>query len=269
MIIPFTVSRPVIGIVGGVGPFAGLDLNRKIFDNTLTDGTDQDHLEVILYSTGSLVTDRTDWLLYGMSESPAMGLYEALRALSEAGATVAAIACNTAHSIRIMQPLRMMLEQGEVEIELLDMITETGRFIREQFATKHGEPVRVGLLATRGTLETGVYDRLEFESPGGIKVVRPDHNVAAAVHGAIYNRQWGIKARSLPVTGQARGECLRAAEHLTGKELQGMILGCTELPLALAESEISGVRLIDPGQIMARALIAHVAPDKLKPLGEL
>ena len=48
MIISFKIQRPVIGIVGGVGPYAGLDLNQKIFDNTVTNGTDQDHKPIRL-----------------------------------------------------------------------------------------------------------------------------------------------------------------------------------------------------------------------------
>lgn len=266
MIIPFSISRPIIGIVGGVGPYAGLDLNRKIFDNTLTDGADQDHLEVILYSTGALVTDRTEWLLYSQSESPAMGLYSALRALRNAGATVAAIACNTAHSIRIMQPLKMMLEQGGVEIELVDMIEQTGRFIRQGFAAESEGPIRVGLLATRGTIETGIYERLEFEDKGGIELVRPDKDVTAAVHRAIYDHEWGIKAYSFPVTERAQTECARAVEHLAGRDVQAVILGCTELPLAVPGRSLEGMPLIDPGEITARALIETVAPEKLKPL---
>ena len=42
-------SGGVIGIVGGVGPFAGLDLNAKVFDQTLAT-RDQEHLETVLVS---------------------------------------------------------------------------------------------------------------------------------------------------------------------------------------------------------------------------
>jgi aspartate racemase len=266
MIISFKIQRPVIGIVGGVGPYAGLDLNRKIFDNTVTNGTDQDHLEVILYSTGNQVTDRTDWLLYGTGESPAMGLFDALRAVRDAGATVAAIACNTAHSLRIMQPLLMMLEQGEVNIDMVDMIDETGLYINENFVKKSGPAVKIGLLSTRGTLETRIYDRLEFDYPGKIELVMPNRDTAAALHRAIYDREWGIKARSNPVTERAREECLRALETLALSGARAVVLGCTELPLALPETKAIGVSLIDPATITARALISRVAPHKLLPL---
>jgi aspartate racemase len=58
-----------IGIVGGVGPYAGLDLNRKIFDNTVAK-TDQEHLQVILFSFSADIPDRTKFLFRGFHEFP-------------------------------------------------------------------------------------------------------------------------------------------------------------------------------------------------------
>ncbi|RPI41687.1 MAG: aspartate racemase, partial [Bacteroidetes bacterium] len=52
----------MIGIVGGMGPYAGLDLLRKIYDNTLA-GSDQEHLDTILISLSSRIPDRTEYLL--------------------------------------------------------------------------------------------------------------------------------------------------------------------------------------------------------------
>ena len=231
------MAGKIIGIVGGVGPYAGLDLNRKIFDNTLTDGTDQDHLEVVLHSSGPLVADRTAWLLDGRGENPAEGLFESLRALAAAGASVAAIACNTAHSERILVPLKEKLRESGLDIELVDMIEETGIFIGKTF-TGTGEadqdaPVRIGLLSTAGTLVTGVYDRLESGRFGNVELLRPQPELAEAVHRAIYDQHWGIKAQSNPVSERARNECVYAVRRLAdrgcvrrGTGLHGTPPGC-------------------------------------------
>ena len=252
----------VIGIVGGVGPYAGLDLNRKVFDNTLTNGTDQSHLEVLLFSAGQRIPDRTEYLLGRGKVNPAEGLFEALSALSAAGARVAAIACNTAHAAPILGPLKEKIRSSGLRLELVDMIEETGRYLRE--TRKSG--VRAGLLATEGTVETGVYSRLEEESGGDIRLVLPSPEIQRAVHRAIYDRKYGIKARSNPVTGRAREDCLKAVFHLAVRGAQAVILGCTELPLALPERTLQGLDLLDPTEITARALIRRVAPEKLKPL---
>ena len=47
-----------IGVVGGVGPYAGLDLAKKIFDNTEAQH-DQEHLDVLLVNSPRLINDRT------------------------------------------------------------------------------------------------------------------------------------------------------------------------------------------------------------------
>ena len=259
-------NTAVIGIVGGVGPYAGLDLNRKIFDNTLTDGTDQDHLEVLLYSSGGRVADRTDWLLHGRGENPAGGILQALEALELAGATVAAIACNTAHSERIIGHVRQALARRNSRIELLDMIDQTWLYLRGLIESGALSGALVGLLATRGTIHTGVYGRLRQPEYGAIELIEPEDSVAEVVHRAIYDREYGIKACSNPVTERARADCQAAVGSLAAAGAEAVILGCTELPLALPEPCAGEVLLIDPAEVTARALVARVAPDKLKPL---
>ncbi len=256
------MKTPIIGIVGGVGPYAGLDLNRKIFDNTLTNGTDQDHLEVLLFSAGKRVTDRTEYLLGREDKNPADGLFEALCALETAGATLAAIACNTAHSEKIIGPLKERIQEEGLGIKLVDIIEETASFIRDRFRSG----VKAGLLATEGTIATGVYNRLCEECLGHIELVTPSTEIVKLVHQAIYDKSYGIKAFSNPVTDRARADCQTAVGHLARKGARLVILGCTELPLALPQRSLQGVELVDPTEITARALIRLAAPDRLKPL---
>ncbi|HUU28793.1 MAG TPA: amino acid racemase [archaeon] len=255
------MGLPIIGIVGGVGPYAGLDLNRKIFDNTVTDGTDQDHLEVLLFSAGRQVPDRTEYLLRKAGENPAEQLFRAVETLARAGARIMAIACNTAHAPEIITPLKEKILSLGLEIELVDMIEETALFIKENF----GKGAKAGLLATEGTISAGVYDRLREERLGRIELLLPSREIQKLVHQAIYDRKYGIKACSNPVTERAVKECRLAVRHLAEQGAETVILGCTELPLALPQSSIEGASLLDPTWITARALVARVALEKLKP----
>ena len=63
-----------IGVLGGVGPYAGLDLMRKIFDLTEAH-SDQEHLSVIQFSLSEHIADRTRFLLGETEANPgeAMG----------------------------------------------------------------------------------------------------------------------------------------------------------------------------------------------------
>jgi len=256
-------SKPaIIGIVGGVGPYAGLELNRRIFDNTLTDGTDQSHFEVVLFSAGARVPDRTEFLLGREERNPAEGIFEALRSLAAAGATIAAIACNTAHAPRIIDPVRRKLESEGLNLELVDMIEETALAITGAY----GPGACVGILASGGTVACGVYERLKLERCGAHRLILPSAEVQAEVHASIYDRRYGIKACSNPVTERATAQCRSAALHLKAGGAELVVLGCTELPLALPPGSVESLKFVDPAEITARALIARAAPEKLKPL---
>ena len=89
-----------IGIVGGVGPYAGLDLNEKIFRLTKA-MTDQEHLNVLLFSMSSKIVDRTDYLIKKIKKNPAYGIYDVLVRLEQGGAEIVGIPCNTSHAPEI------------------------------------------------------------------------------------------------------------------------------------------------------------------------
>jgi aspartate racemase len=243
-----------------MGPYAGLDLVKKIFDQT-TASTDQEHLDVILFSTPG-IPDRTGFLLEGRGGNPAPHIAAAVRTLEAAGASVAGIPCNTAHAPAIFDAVLRELESTGTRIRLLSLITETIAFLEAQRAAGRQ---RLGVLSTTGTLSTQVYSRPLVAA--GFSVIEPADDVQRdLVQRAIYDPEYGIKARSNPVTEQARGAVLSAIRHLADRGAQAIVLGCTELPLAVGESTVLGWPVIDPAVALARALIRETYPEKLKPL---
>lgn len=88
----------------------------------------------------------------------------------------------------------------------------------------------------------------------GIKVVESLDQ--PLVHKAVYDDQWGVKAVS-PVTAKARAVFTDQIEQLQLLGAQAVILGCTEIPLAVPESIYHGIPLINPVTTLADALIAH------------
>lgn len=247
----------IIGIVGGVGPYAGLDLTRKIFDQTEA-SRDQDHLPVVLFSLPGSIADRTRFLLGEIEENAGDAIGEILLKLATAGATVAGIPCNTAHSPRILEPALLMLREAGTDVRFVHMIDEVIRWIREQLP----EATRIGVLSTLGTYETGLYQDALLGA--GLEPLFPDAAGRQRVQEAISSPVYGIKAQSSPVTPEARRVLEAEAEQLAEQGAQGIILGCTELPLALTAPDVRGVPLIDATHVLARALILAFAPEKLK-----
>jgi len=252
-------KKPLIGILGGMGPQAGLDLSAKIIEETRAE-TDQDHLPVVLFSMPEYVPNRTDYLLGKTTINPSIELSRQLALMSNLGVTVVGIACNTAHNEPIFDELLKCLEDVAPNIRLLNMIDETVAFIRES----HPDFSRIGILATRGTYLFRLYDD-RVESAGLVPVL-PDESIAmGSLQSAISDPNWGIKSYSNPVTDEAQSAVCEAIENLREHGAEAVILGCTELPLAVKTDSIQNPIIVDPTRILARALIRHVHPHKLRP----
>ena len=141
-----------IGVLGGVGPYAGLDLMRKIFDQTEAN-CDQEHLSVIQYSLSEHIIDRTRFLLGETDENPGEAIGEIMVRMAKAGATVIGVPCNTAHSPRIMDVAVAMLHEASPQTRFVHMIDAVVAFIRESLP--HARTI--GVLSTKGTYATGLY----------------------------------------------------------------------------------------------------------------
>ena len=115
-----------IGIVGGVGTYAGIDLYRKIYQHTDA-RTDQDHLPVVLVSVPEKVLDRTEFLLGEVEENPGIAIAGIINTLGSAGAEVIGIPCNTAHSPVIFNEIQNRIPEN---IKLLNMIDSARLFIQ-------------------------------------------------------------------------------------------------------------------------------------------
>lgn len=253
-------KKDVIGIVGGMGPAAGLDLAHKIIDQTRA-RTDHDHLPVALLSYPERIVDRSTFLFGQTDVNPAYAIAEIAQQLEAVGAVVAAMPCNTAHAPAIFDTVVEELARTGHRIRLMHMIEETVRFMQQRM--RHVQ--RVGTLSTLAVYELGLHRR-PLEA-AGFDVVVPDDDVKRdVVNRTIFDPTFGLKAQSHPVTPRARKNLLAAIEHLCDKGADAVVLGCTELPLAPLVEGRPDVLLVDPTEILARALIRETHPERLKPL---
>jgi len=247
----------IIGVVGGVGPLAGIDLQRKIVAQTIA-AADQNHLPVIAVSWPGPIPDRTEYLLGHVSENPALPILAQLQLLTDAGATVAGIPCNTAHAPAIFDVIRAGVAEFARPLRLVHMIDETAAHL----TTHHPALRTVGVLSTTGTWRARLYPAaLE---PLGFRVIAPDESLqVATIHRAIYDPAYGIKSAGR-VTPQARANLERGIEHLRGLGAEAIILGCTEIPLAFTGREYARLPLVDPTLVLARALVGAANPQQLR-----
>lgn len=255
-----------VGVVGGVGPYAGLDLMRKLFD--LTEARrDQEHLPVIAFSLPGEIADRTAFLLGDSDVNPGEALGRIMVRLARAGASVIGMPCNTAHSPRILEPALRRLKDEGLDARFVHMIDATMGAVAEALAAETGgggarEAAKVGVLSTKGTYATGVYQ--EALTRAGFTPLFPDEAGRDRVQAAISDPTIGIKAQSNPVTETARTLLADEVARLEKQGARAVILGCTEIPLALTEPSLCGIPLVDATAALARALIMAFAPARLR-----
>ena len=240
------MSKKMIGIVGGIGSYAGIDLIRKIYD--LTDAAnDQDHLPVAMLSEPSKIVDRTKFLLGKTDVNPGYAIAEIISTLVSSGAEVIGIPCNTAHA----EPIYDVIKKNTPDsCTLVHLIEEVGIYLRKN----HPEINCVGILGTTGTISTKIYPKVLAKYK--IDVLEPSDEIQTLlVQPAIYDKNYGIKAFSNPINPKAKSNLLTVATDLSRRGAQAVILGCTEIPLALTEQKIENSIIIDATSVLAAALI--------------
>jgi aspartate racemase len=227
--------------------------------------------------------DRTA-AIRGIGPSPAPYLRESALTAERLGATCLAVACNTAHQF-LPEALG---SPTPIDLRLINMIEESARAVAASGVRQ------VGILASSGTIEAGLYQRAlqevgvgsltpqrhAFQGPGSSPMASahapriPDgvldegtfddlvaRLVASAgeqeglIGEAIFGPS-GIKAGF--TDGVSRQLMEEAARRLVERGADALLLGCTEIPLVLRGSETTlarrSVKLVDPTQVVADAL---------------
>lgn len=159
-----------LGVLGGMGPQATQVFYQFVLDHT--DAVrDQDHLPtVILSDTG--IPDRTAAILSGDTEGVYRRLLKDAKLLEGCGCTALAIPCNTSHYFADRL-------QGEIGVPIIHMLRETAKALAAQGRK------RPGILATDGTIQTGLYQK-ECAAVG-MEAVAPEADIQKLVMSIIYD----------------------------------------------------------------------------------
>ena len=250
---PAPLPKPFkVGLVGGLGPAATVDLYDKITRAWLAKN-DQEHFKVVIEQNPQ-TPDRTKALLEGGTD-PTLALYHSAKRLEEDGCDYIIIPCNTAHAF-------LPYMERHLDTPFINMQQVTMDEIKEKF----GEKARIGLLATTGTVKSGLYG--EKAKSMGMPLFVPDEEHQKLVMSAIYGPK-GVKAGF--TSGTCRDELLAAADYMVKTyECNVLILGCTELPLIVDEgdAQVAGrtVFFIDPTSALARR-VCKVARETINERG--
>lgn len=140
------ISDRVIGIMGGMGPEATVELMRQIIQRTPAQD-DADHVRMLV-DNNPKVPSRIAFLLEGGAVDPTPTLVDMARGLEASGATHLAMACNTAHAFA-------PAIRAAVRIPFVDMIDAALADVR---AASRKQTVRFGVLGSPALRRIGVFD---------------------------------------------------------------------------------------------------------------
>jgi len=258
---------------------AGVLMHSKIISKTAA-STDQEHLDVIHLSCPRYVADRNTFILnhddtdseQSGDSNPGLGMANVARALSETAFAfgrnaVVGVACNTFHAPPIFDVFlsevnkinaALVADGGGAQQQIPGFlhIHHTVELTLEYIQKELGLD-KVGLLSTSSTRAMNLYPAIASEK-FKVSILEVDASLQHELHDGICNEVDGIKSLS-SASQRVRRNFEKYVKRLRAKGATAVILGCTEIPIALPEDELFGVKLIDPMDILADSLIRAVS----------
>lgn len=228
------IGHKRIGILGGMSPESTVEYYQIITRRYTALHGDYSYPEILIYSVS--FQDYVDWPNAERWDLVARGLRQAAQTLEQAGADFVVIATNTMHLV--VDEVRAGV--GIPVLSLLDAVGDaiTARGLRT-----------VGLLGTRFTMEKPLY--LDALGARGIRVLVPDADARARINRVIYDELVAGQVRP-----ESRADFVRIIRQLAADGAEGIILGCTEIPLLVNEAD-AGLPLFDTTTIHAHAALAY------------
>lgn len=217
-----------------MGPLATADFLTKLVAETPAT-RDQDHIPYIAYGVPQ-IPERPAAILHG-GASPLPHMLRGIAALKQAGATVVAIACNTAHYWYD----DLVREGGLPILHIADAVCDV---LAERGITTGS----VGLIGTDGTVKAGFFQQ-RFAARGLDCLVSSRDDQDQLVLPAIAC----VKANNLD---QAHLLAVQAVDRLHATGARAVVLACTETPLAVQHAPSpAAAYCIDATRALARACV--------------
>ena len=223
-----------IGILGGMSPESTVAYYEYITRTYTERYGDYGYPEILIYSVS--FQPYVDWPNQDRWDLVARGLTEAGRKLVAAGAEVILIATNTMHHV-------FDEVQAGIAVPMLSLLDATAEAILARGLHT------VGLLGTRFTMEKSFYQ--DALAPRGIAVLVPEAEDRVVVNRVIYEELVAGQIRNA-----SRASFVAIIRRLVERGAEGVILGCTEIPLLVSEADVQ-IPLLDTTTIHAEAALTY------------
>jgi aspartate racemase len=223
----------IIGILGGMGPLATVDFINKLIALTPAK-QDQEHLPYFLANLPQ-IPDRSAAIL-GQGNDPLPMLRYGIDKLNHVGVSVVAIPCNSSHHWH-----------EEMSRQCFAPILHIAK--ASTLAIKNSGGQCVAILATRGALKSGFYQR-ELERANIDWILPETMNAQIDIDQCIH----AVKAGNLALSANM---LMQALEKIGKQNIDSILMACTEIPIAAQHISTHGLILVDSSMELARATVGY------------
>lgn len=235
----------IVGILGGMGPEATIDLMQRIVRLTPA-GDDEDHIHCII-DNNTKVPSRIKAIIEKRGENPGTAIALMAKKLESLSVDLLAMPCNTAHYY-------YPEIQSAVNIPVLNIIDLTVRAALAANADRRG--CRIGLLGSPGIQLTGIYDDKAQEL--GSTILYPDPEKQSALLTLIKKVKAGARNSAMCE------ELYATIESLAADGADVAVIACTELSVINTNLKAS-IPLIDAAEVLAQTIVNEVKGVERKP----
>lgn len=223
-----------LGILGGMGPAASAEYVVRLIAQTPA-SCDQEHIPFVLWNNPQ-IPDRSTSIRNG-DDKPLPFLLQGIQVLKAVGCSMVVIPCNTAHFwydelVKLKVPIIHIVDSVADELRDADVVGT------------------IGVIATQGTIQSELYQNRLTD---WACIVPTQEEITTLVQPSIELVKAGdmVKSHAMIMT---------VVDSLISRGAQAVVLGCTELPLAVRDTDQNGIPLINSIDSLVKAV--HKEFDK-------
>ena len=221
-----------IGIIGGLGPLATVKFMEML--NNRLDNIKKE-IEIVVINDPT-TPDRTSYILDNTKDNPIHNILEMVKKLEIFNCNLLVMPCNTASYF-------YKEITNNTSILFINIVEETVKYLKNHNIKK------VGLLATEGTIQSGIYK--ELLDKNNIELITPNKEEQTIISSIIYDGIKSGKEINLEDFNQV-------INHLKDLGSEKIILGCTELSALKEIYKLKEEYLIDAMEILADSTINYI-----------
>ena len=223
-----------LGILGGMGPAASAEFVIRLIKKTPAT-CDQEHIPFVLWNEPR-IPDRSASMQAG-DDLPLPWLQDGIKWLKHAGCNYIVIPCNSAHF--------WYSQLSKIGVPILHIVDSVASELKQLNISGQ----KIGILGTQGTIESGLY-QYHLNRQGWECITPTKQEMTAFVTPAIAM----IKSNKIL---ESQLLLMKSIHSLIDRGAQAIVLGCTELPLAIGHKQEEGIPIVNSIDSLVNATLVN------------